>query len=141
MRYIQTQISRELDQELSSLLDDFQEVVNTVNTKRTIVCGSRIQLRLDRMKNQKSKVSGLMVRGEFYIPIDDLGITKDETQEGGFPNNLTDKQQDDLWGRIFYPHNYDLDWDRYEGKWSCFPCDEKMEEVWDSLDMMSDPFQ
>lgn len=42
MSYTQPKISRELDQELSSLLDDFQEVVNTVNTKRTIVCGSRI---------------------------------------------------------------------------------------------------
>jgi len=55
MKYIQTQISRELGQDLSSLLDDFQEVVNTGNTTSRIDWGRGIYNH-SRRSNRKSYV-------------------------------------------------------------------------------------
>lgn len=76
------------------------------------------------MKNQKvipfpikkDKVSELMVSGCFFLPIEDLGITEDEVKNEDFPDNLTDEQQRNLWGRIFSPYDYLTDLEKTHKK-------------------------
>ena len=90
------------------------------------------------MKNQNDKVSELRILGEFYLPIEDLGITEDEVKHEDFPNNLTDEQQENLWGRIFYPYDYltDLEKARHKRDWSWYATvaelyDQNDKGVWD----------
>ena len=89
-------------------------------------------------KKQNDKVSNLRISGAFYFPIEDLGITEDEAKHEDFPDNLTDEQQENLWGRIFYPYTYltDLKKPRYERDWSWMVSsteiyDQNDEGVWD----------